>query len=179
MSRCVDVTAPRGVAWLKLWGLYLRTFPRAERKPIRRILRMYRRGLAGIWAIRREGKFAGLVMTMESPDLVQLDYLAVCPKERNSGLGAEALGLLRKNLNGRPMFLEIESAEEPGADQELRRRRRGFYLRCGLEPLGIRAEVYGVPMELLGWDCTLTFEEYIAFYRDWYRPQAAEHIHPL
>ena len=137
---------------------------------------MYRRGTAGIWVISHNGKFAGLVMTMESPALVQLDYLAVSPKERNSGLGAQALRLLREKLGGRPMFAEIEDADQPGPDQELRRRRRGFYLRCGLEPLGIRAEVYDVRMELLGWDCEMTFDDYIAFYRDYYRPQAAEKI---
>ena len=115
-------------------------------------------------------------MTMESPALVQLDYLAVSPKERNSGLGAAALRLLREKLNGRPMFAEIEDADQPGPDQQLRQRRRGFYLRCGLEPLGIRAEVYDVRMELLGWDCEMTFDDYIAFYRDYYRPQAAEKI---
>ena len=179
MQRCVDLRKPRGLEWAQLWSLYLRAFPAAERKPIRRILKMYRRGTAGIWAIGQNGKFAGLVMTMESPDLVQLDYLAVCPKERNSGLGAQALRLLREKLNGRPMFAEIEDADQPGPDQALRQRRRGFYLRCGLEPLGIRAEVYGVRMELLGWDCEMTFDDYIAFYRDWYRPQAAEKIRQI
>ena len=176
MQRRVDLSPPRGGEWLKLWRLYLRAFPAAERKPIRRILKKYRHGLARIWAIRRDGTFAGLVMTAESPALVQLDYLAVSPEERNSGLGGEALRLLRENLNGRPMFLEIEDADLPGPDQDLRRRRRGFYLRCGMEPLGIRAQVYDVRMELLGWDCEMTFDDYIAFYRDWYRPQAAEKI---
>ena len=180
MQRRVDLTAPQGAGeWLKLWALYLRAFPRAERKPIRRILRHCRRGTARIRAIRRAGGFAGLVITMESPELVQLDYLAVCPKERNIGLGAEALRLLWEDLGGRGLFLEIEDADQPGPDQALRRRRRGFYLRCGMEPLGIRAEVYGVPMELLGRGCGMTFDGYLAFYRDYYRPQAAEHIRRL
>ena len=179
MQRRVDLRKPHGLEWVKLWSLYLRAFPDAERKPIRRILKMYRRGTEKVWAIGLDGKFAGLVMTMESPDLVQLDYLAVCQKERNNGLGAQALRLLRDQLEGRPMFAEIEDADQPGPDQELRRRRRGFYLRCGLEPLGIRAEVYDVRMELLGWDCEMTFDDYIAFYRDYYRPQAAEKIRQI
>ena len=77
MQRRVDLTAPSGLEWLRLWGLYLRSFPDAERKPIRRILRMAKIGRAGIWAIHRDGNFAGLLMTMEAPHLVQLDYLAV------------------------------------------------------------------------------------------------------
>ena len=179
MQRRVDLTAPRGLEWLRLWGLYLTSFPDAERKPIRRILKMAKMGRAGIWAIRRDGRFAGLLMTMEAPHLVQLDYLAVCKKERNSGLGAEALSLLREKLAGRPLFVEIESPYTPGADQALRQRRRGFYLRAGMTPLGILADVYEVEMELLGWDCQLTFDEYLTFYRDYYRPQAAEHIRQL
>ena len=179
MQRRVDLTAPRGAEWLGLWWLYLRSFPKAERKPIRRILKMAKLGRAGIWAIRRDEKFAGLLMTMEAPHLVQLDYLAVRKKERNSGLGGSALALFRRKLDGRPLLVEIESPYTPGPDQALRQRRRNFYLRAGMEPLGILAGVYDVEMELLGWDCRLTFDEYLAFYRDYYRPQAAEHIRQL
>ena len=179
MQRRVDLRSPRGGQWLRLWTQYLTAFPAAERKPIRRLLRHRALGRAKIWALCRDGKFAGLVMTMESPELVQLDYLAVCKKERSSGLGGEALKLLREKLDGRPMFLEIEDADQPGADQALRKRRREFYLRSGMEPLGIRVEVYDVQMELLGFNCELTFDEYLAFYRDYYRPQAAEHIRQM
>ena len=179
MQRRTDLTAPRGLEWLRLWRLYLTSFPAAERKPIRRILRQRARDRAQVWAIRRDGKFCGLLMTMESPHLVQLDYLAVCKKERNSGLGAEALSLLREKLAGRPLFVEIESPFTPGPDQALRQRRRGFYLRAGMTPLHILAEVYEVQMELLGWDCELTFDEYLAFYRDYYRPESAEKIRQL
>ena len=179
MQRRVDLTAPRGIEWLALWHLYLRSFPKAERKPIRRILKMAKLGRAGIWAIRRDGKFAGLLMTMEAPHLVQLDYLAVRKKERNSGLGGSALALFREKLAGRPLLVEIESPYTPGPDQALRQRRKGFYLRAGMEPLGILACAYDVEMELLGWNCRLTFDEYVAFYRDYYRPQAAERIRQL
>ena len=179
MQRRTDLTAPRGLEWLRLWELYLTSFPAAERKSIRRILRMRRDGRAKVWAIRRDGKFSGLLMTMESPHLVQLDYLAVCKKARNSGLGAEALSLLREKLAGRPLFVEIESPFTPGPDQALRQRRRAFYLRAGMTPLHILADVYEVQMELLGWDCQLTFDEYLAFYRDYYRPESAEKIRQL
>ena len=178
MQRRTDLTAPRGLEWLRLWGLYLTSFPAAERKSIRRILRMRRDGRAKVWAIRRDGKFSGLLMTMESPHLVQLDYLTVCKKARNSGLGAEALSLLREKLAGRPLFVEIESPFTPGPDQTLRQRRRGFYLRAGMTPLHILAGVYEVEMELLGIDCSLTFQQYQNFYREYYNTWAAEHIAP-
>ena len=37
-------------------------------------------------------------------------------------------------------------------------------------------ELFGVDMELLGFDCNLTFEEYHEFYRDNYSEWAAEHV---
>ena len=180
MRRRVDLTAPQGLwEWARLWRLYLQAFPAAERKSLRRILQQRRLGREQVFVIRRDGKFAGLLMTMESPALVQLDYLAVAEKERNSGLGMEALMLFRERLAGRPLLVEIESPFEPGEDQPLRQRRRNFYLRAGMEPLHILAAVYGVQMELLGWDCKITYDDYVAFYRDYYRPQAAERIRQL
>lgn len=42
--------------------------------------------------------------------------------------------------------------------------------------MGVFVELFGVDMELLGFDCSLTFEEYHAFYRDNYSAWAAEHV---
>ena len=37
-------------------------------------------------------------------------------------------------------------------------------------------ELFGVDMELLGFDCSLTFEEYWEFYRTNYNEWAASHV---
>ena len=131
-----------------------------------------------IWCILQTGKFLGFAATMNSPDLVMLDYLAISRKHRGRGIGTAAMTQLLARYRDRGFLLEIESPFEPGPDQALRQRRKQFYVNCGLEPLHIMAQVFGVPMELLGKSCCLTFEDYRNFYRDFYRPQAARHILP-
>ena len=105
-----------------------------------------------------------------------LDYLAVDPRARSSGIGTEALKLLQATYADRGFFVEIESPFEEVSDKQDRIRRRAFYRRCGLEPLGVMAVVFGVKMELLGRGCQLDFDSYQAFYRENYSDYAAQHL---
>jgi len=134
--------------------------------------------MTDIWCIERDGCFLGFAATMNSPRLVMLDYLAISKKHQGRGIGTAAMQQLTALYADRGFLLEIESPFEPGPDQMLRQKRKQFYVNCGMEPLGILAEVFGVKMELLGKNCRLTFEDYRNFYRDFYRPQAAKHILP-
>ena len=110
--------------------------------------------------------------------MVMLDYLVVPKRRRGNGIGTVVMKQLMDRYSDRSFILEIESPYDPGPDQSLRQKRKQFYLNCGMEPLHIMAEVFGVPMELLGKNCSLTFEQYRNFYRDFYKPQAADHILP-
>ena len=175
----ITLSPPAGPGrWLQLYLLYRRSFPRSERKPFRIIMKKYRAGMTDIWCIERDGCFLGFAATMNSPRLVMLDYLAISKKHRGRGIGTAAMQQLTERYGDRGFLLEIESPFEPGPDQMLRQKRKQFYVNCGMEPLGILAEVFGVKMELLGKNCRLTFEDYRNFYRDFYRPQAAKHILP-
>ena len=55
-------------------------------------------------------------------------------------------------------------------------RRKQFYLSNGMTEMNVFVKLFGVDMELLGYDCSLTFEEYHDFYRDNYNEWAAEHV---
>ena len=175
----ITLSPPAGLGqWVQLYCLYRRSFPRSERKPFRIILKKYRAGSTDIWCILQQGKFLGFAATMNSPDLIMLDYLVVSGKHRGRGIGTAALNRILEHYADREFLLEIESPFEPGSDQALRQKRKQFYVSCGLEPLGIMARVFGVKMELLGKNCTVDFQRYHDFYRDFYRPQAAKHILP-
>lgn len=175
----ITLVPPKGIpSWLQLYALYRASFPRAERKPFPTILKKYREGSTDIWCIRRDGRFLGFASTMNSPDLIMLDYLVICKAYRRQGIGTVALKKILKRYAGKGFLLEIESPYEPGPDQNLRRQRKQFYVNCGLEPLQIMAEVFGIKMELLGKNCTIDFAGYRNFYRDFYKPWAARHILP-
>lgn len=159
-----------------LFALYRTAFPRSERKPFGKILRMAREGRADLWTIRKNGRFAGLAATVNGPDIVLLDYFAVKKNLRSQGVGSGALRQIEGQYADRGFFIEIESTFEDAANREQREKRKKFYVKCGMIPMGTEADVFGIRMELLGVRCHLNFEGYRNFYREHYSPWAAEHI---
>lgn len=159
-----------------IFALYRGAFPRSERKPFSVILKMARAGRADLWTIREEGRLAGFAATVNGAQIVLLDYFAVKKSLRGRGIGRKALGLLERQYPDRGFFVEIESTFEKADNGPERRKRKEFYVNCGLKPMGTEAEVFGVRMELLGIRCHLDFQDYRNFYRDDYSPWAAEHI---
>ena len=164
--------------WWRIYKLYMAAFPDSERKPFRRILEMYRKGKADVWYFERNGRFAGLSTTINSPEQILIDYLAVAKKGRGQGIGSAALKLLREQYKGKGVFLEIESAFDDCDNKEERVRRRNFYLKNGLTSMGVMAYLFDVKMELLGFDCKMSFEEYHYFYTHYYGEWVAPHITP-
>ena len=167
---------PGLLRWLQVYRLYRGTFPASERKPFSIIVNMYRAGKTDLWCMERAGKLAGFAATINGPELILLDYLAVSPEFRGQGLGTAVMKQLLEKYAGFGLFVEIESIFEDAPDLAIREKRRDFYRNCGLEPLGVVAEVFGVNMELLGRGCSLDLAAYQGFYREQYSPWAAEHI---
>ena len=168
---------PRGLnQWAQIYRLYRKAFPRSERKPFAVICKMYRKGVTDIWYFTRQGKFAGLIITINGEKHILLDYLAVSQTQRGTGIGTEILQKMRTHYAGKGVFLEIESVYEECDNKAERIRRKHFYEKCGMQSMEVFAWLFGVKMELMGFDCKLTYDEYHAFYRDNYGQWAADHI---
>ena len=164
--------------WARIHRLYHEAFPRSERKPFSMIVKKWREGVMDVWYCTHAGKFVGIAITINGPTMILLDYFAIGKNLRSKGYGSAILQTLRTHYAGMGIFGEIENTYAPGPDQALRQRRKQFYLDNGLEEMGVMVVLFGVEMELLGWGCQLTYEQYHSFYRDCYSPWAAEHIQP-
>lgn len=154
--------------------LYRAAFPPSERKPFSTIVKMARSGRADLWTIWEDGHFAGFAATVNAPELVLLDYLAVSKKYRGWGIGTAAMKSLMERYPA--LFVEIESTLAHARNQSEREKRKQFYVNCGMKPMDTEADVFGIRMELLGFRCSLDLESYRNFYRDHYSPWAAQHI---
>ena len=157
----------------KVHELYEEAFPKSEKKPFRMILEGREKGNYGIMAIEsEEGRFLGLAITMHYQELVLLDYFAINSGCRGTGVGGEALRELQRRYAGKKFLLEIESTVERGdgnskdssgmQDKEaiLRLRRKEFYLRNGMQTMDFLVNLFGVEMEIMTYECSVTFEEY-------------------
>ena len=162
--------------WRDIKKLYNEAFPANEKKPFWMIRRKHKKGTADVWVIEQEGAFSGMAITMNGADLVLLDYFAVSTDRRSYGIGGAALKALQKTYEGRRFFLEIESIEEGAQTQKERERRKKFYLTNGMRELGVAVTLFGVDMELLGYNCEVAFEEYRGLYFDTYGNWAAKNV---
>ena len=162
--------------WLRVYLLYRKAFPASERKPFGIIYSMHRKGRTDLWCIRRGNRFAGFASTVNGENLILLDYLAVDEKKRGTGIGSQILRLMKEHYGDKAVFLEIESVYEECENKAERIRRKHFYEKCGLESMEVFVWLFGVKMELMGFDCQLSYEDYHNFYRDNYNQWAADHI---
>lgn len=148
--------------------LYEAAFPKSEKKPFSLILETQDQGYADILAVTdREGRFCGLAIMILSGDLVLLDYLAVDPGCRGTGVGSAVLEKLQERYGEDKLVVEIERTTGSGAKAENiqdRIRRKAFYLRNGMVPAGFCVDLLGVEMEVLTFGRALDFSEYYEIY---------------
>ncbi len=173
MIELAPVSSP--IDWWRVKRLYMRAFPATERKPFSRIRQTCRLGRTDVWQCRVNRRFAGLATTVNGNGLILLDYFAIDGKRRGQGIGTAFLKQVIAQYGHQALFVEIE-LPDGSAEKEKRRR---FYEHCGLLDLHTAADVFGVPMMMLGRGCTMDFTRYRAFYRENMGEWTAEHIKPV
>ena len=97
---------------MNIYRLYLKSFPKNERKPFPFILLKQWRGTTEVLSIRNsKGEFLGLAITALQNNLALIAYFAVSGEKRGTGIGSKALQLLRERYSDKKIFLEIENTE--------------------------------------------------------------------
>lgn len=155
-------------------SLYKRAFPRLERKSFALIERKVREGAARILAVKDNEEFCGLMITAINNDVMLLDYFAIVEEARERSIGSQALTEFLERFSGDyKVFLEIEL---PNGEDDLKRRRKNFYLRNGLKESGIEVTLCSVPMELLYYTKVVSFNEYQGLYQAVFGDKLAEKV---
>lgn len=139
----------------ELTGLYQNeltaVFPGAELKPLKAMLRLMDMGCYDPLLVLDGEKPVGYALAWlpENREGALLEYFGVLRGLRNGGLGTAILGLLVERYG--QIFGEAE-IPEPGVPEEendLRRRRIGFYERNGFRVLDYECALFGVHFNCL------------------------------
>ncbi len=162
--------------WCEIYKLYRNAFPRNERKPFHMILKMQIKGKTDVWYFEKDGKFVGLAITINGPDMILLDYLAIAENARGCGVGTKILRKLQKHYGNRGLLIEIETIQGNAPNLTERKRRKNFYLKNRMRPMNVFVKLFGVEMELMGYNCQVTFDDYFTFYRKNYGEFITSHI---
>ena len=101
------------------------SFPTDEYRPYDEQQALLQRPYYRLVTLTEEGHVIAFAATYSFPTFLFVEHLAVAPTHRNRGLGAQLLAQLQQESTVR-LCLEVELPEN-----DLARRRIGFYERCG------------------------------------------------
>ena len=146
--------------------LYLRAFPKSERKPFSLMVGKQAEGTMELLSIEEDHVFLGLAIFAHDKDIALLDYFAITDEMRGQGIGSRAIKALQKIYAGKRFVLEIETTKKPCNDLEMREHRKAFYLRNGLHTIDFDVNLFGVEMEVLSNADHLNFDEYLNVYKN-------------
>lgn len=125
-------------------------FSDSERRPLAAILRLLEMGRYEALLALEDGEPIGYAMLWRSgrPGSALLEYLGVLRGKRNGGAGSRILAQLGERYN--ELFGEAEAPDtgDP-AEDDLRRRRIGFYVRNGFRVLNYMCALFGVRFHCL------------------------------
>ena len=141
--------------------LYRDAFPASEKKPFWLIRKKQREGITEILGlVNEEDRLVGEIITIAWQDLLLVDYFAIGEDVRGQGFGAQAIHLLQERYKARRVLLAIETPEIPSENSRDRVRRKRFYQSCGLESMDYHVSLFGVEMEIMTYQCRVSFDEY-------------------
>ncbi len=121
----------------KIEKLYIESFPENERFSFDMMLRN-EKGHYETFAFYDNGSFCGFAILLNSLDISHIIYFATLPELRGKGLGTKALAAIGRIKSGMRIIVDIER-EIPGcAENEIRSRRKNFYLRNGYSETEVR-----------------------------------------
>lgn len=129
----------------------LRDFPAGELKPLQMILDGEARGMGHSWGVYDGDTLAAYLLMVRPQGLSAclLDYFAVLPAYRASGLGAQLLAALPAQETGADAILIESELPERAEDPAMARRRLGFYARCGARDTGWTEHLFDAWFKIL------------------------------
>lgn len=143
--------------------LYRSAFPKAERSPWRRLVRLSGSGACEFRAYYEENALVGLTVVIERETFVYLFFLAVDGSMRSRGYGGSILEETVARYSGKCTVLDMEKRM---LGNEQRMRRFSFYGSHGFYPTGFEYTFRGVSYETLCRGSGFSAAEYAAFLRE-------------
>lgn len=149
-------------------------FPKDELKPLDIILNAMDKGKYIPLGLFDESGIIGYAFIIKRGTAYMLDYLAVYPEHRCSGVGSKMIELIIDYLeDAKGIFAEVEDPDyaQDAGSKDIQIRRMNFYFRNGCIDTGLKVKAFGVPFRIIKFgggfveDLDDLWELYRIFYR--------------
>lgn len=127
-------------------------FPKAELKPLDIILDAINKGRYVPLGLFDESCIIGYTFVIKRAAVYMVDYLAVYPEHRCSGIGSKLIGLVIDYLeDAASIFAEVEDPDyaQDAESNDIQKRRMNFYLKNGCLDTGLKVKSFGVPFRVI------------------------------
>ncbi len=132
---------------------FLQAFPWAERRPWRSIWALLQKNAYECYGgYDAQGALLCCAFFAKAQGAYLMDYLMTMPEHRDNGLGGRFLSQLLDGPFAERLILGEAEAPDGGPEDELRRRRLGFYRRNRFEQTDVMSWVYGVDYRIIAWN---------------------------
>ncbi|MBR3953822.1 MAG: GNAT family N-acetyltransferase [Oscillospiraceae bacterium] len=149
----------------KIKKLYIESFPENERFSFGMMIKN-ESGNYETFGFYQDDKFIGFAIMLNSLDISHIIYFATLPEIRGKGLGAKALGAISRIKKGLRVIVDIEREVPDCPENEIRRRRKNFYLRNGFSETEVRYRWQDEAYEILVSGGSLSKEDFGAFWKN-------------
>lgn len=151
--------------------LYISSFPEEERPPVEMFFSFALKEDNDIYAVYDNNSFIGFTNLLFYKDLCYLFFLAVSPEYRNKGYGSQIVQEVLKKYPDKTFILCYDEVDDKYSDNELRKRRREFYLRNGFKDNNLKTCEYGVRYDTVYHGLhQVSFEDYLGIFLHCYGP---------
>ena len=155
---------PRSKDLEKIRQLYTESFPENERFSFSMMIKN-QSGHYETFGFYKDGSFCGFAIFLNSKDISHIIYFATLPQLRGQGLGAKALSALGRIKKGNRIIVDIERELPDAEDNEIRARRKNFYLRNGYEETEIRYRWQNESYEILSFGGAVSGKDFDDFWK--------------
>ncbi len=117
----------------QFFDIYVEALPVGERKPKANIESLLFRTDYSIFVATDQASVVAfaIVFASQNTPVALLEYMATKKGLRNTGLGKRLFVHALESVGNRVMLVEVDSERERAADNEIRVRRKNFYIRNG------------------------------------------------
>ena len=109
--------------------LYWSAFLESEQAPMWFLLRRAKRNSVDFFTYYDNDDFVGFSHTITHGSLTFILYIAVCEKSRSKEYGTQILRCIQERYPNNRIILNAEAENESAADNEQRKKRKGFYIK--------------------------------------------------
>ena len=148
----------------KIKKLYEEAFPENERFSFSMMIKN-ESGSYETFGFYKDEVFCGFAIVLNSLDISHIIYFATLPEMRGKGLGAKALAAMGRIEAGRRIIVDIEREVPECEENEIRRRRKNFYLRNGYSETEVRYRWQDEAYEILVFGGKLSKEDFGNFWK--------------